>query len=48
MTHLELSVNETTIWIVTLELSITILESSFTLIYNVYSTRLIMMTKKVL
>ncbi len=32
------SVSETTIWSVTLEPSTTILEASFTLIYNVYST----------
>ncbi len=35
---LELSVSDTTIWRVTLESSITILEASFSLIYDVYST----------
>ncbi len=35
---LESSLSDATIWSVTLELSITILEASFTLIYNVYST----------
>jgi len=38
MTPLELSVSDATIWSVTLESSITILEASFTLIYDVYST----------
>ncbi len=35
---LELSVSDATIWIVTLELSIAILEASFLLIHDVYST----------
>jgi len=34
----ESSVSDATIWSVTLELSITILEASFTLIYDVYNT----------
>jgi hypothetical protein len=38
MMHLEFSVSDATIWSVTLESSITILELSFTLIYNVYNT----------
>jgi hypothetical protein len=38
MTPLELSVKDTTIWSVTLQLSIKILDTSFTLIYDVYST----------
>ncbi len=38
MTPLELLVSEATIWSITLESSITILEASFTLIYNVTST----------
>ncbi len=38
MTPLELSVSDATIWRVTLGLSIMILEASFTLIYDVYST----------
>jgi hypothetical protein len=37
MTPLESSVSEATIWSATLESSITILEASFTLIYDVYS-----------
>ncbi len=36
LTPLELSVSEDTIWSVTLELLIMILETSFTLIYTVY------------
>ncbi len=36
MTPLESSVSDATIWSITLELSITILEASFTLIYYVY------------
>ncbi len=35
---LELSVSDTTIWIIILELSIMILQVSFTLIYDIYST----------
>jgi hypothetical protein len=35
---LELSLSDTTIWSVTLESSITIVEASFTLICEVYST----------
>ncbi len=38
MTSPELSVSDTKIWSITLELSIMILEASFTLIYDVYST----------
>jgi hypothetical protein len=38
MMPLELSVSNANIWSITLELSITILEVSFTLIYDVYST----------
>jgi hypothetical protein len=38
MSPLELSVSDATIWSVTLESSITILEASFTLFYFVYST----------
>ncbi len=38
MTPLELSVSDATVWSVTLELSIMILEVSFLLIYDVYST----------
>jgi hypothetical protein len=38
MTPLELSASDATIWSITLELSSTVLEASFTLIYNVYST----------
>ncbi len=34
---LELSVSDTTIWSITLESSVTILETSFSLIYDVYS-----------
>jgi hypothetical protein len=34
---LALSVNDATIWSITLELSITILEALFTLIYDVYN-----------
>jgi hypothetical protein len=35
---IDVSVSDSTIWSVTLELSITTLEASFTLIYDVYST----------
>ncbi len=38
MTPLESSVSDVTIWRVTLESSIMILEASFTLIYDVYCT----------
>jgi hypothetical protein len=38
MTPLELSVSDATIWSITVELSVTILESSFSVIYDVYST----------
>jgi hypothetical protein len=38
MMPLELSVSDATIWNITLELSIMILEASFTLIYYAYST----------
>jgi hypothetical protein len=38
MTPLESSVSDVTIWSATLESSVTILEASFTLIYEVYST----------
>ncbi len=37
MTSLELAVSDDTIWSITLESSILILEASFTPIYNVYS-----------
>jgi hypothetical protein len=40
MTPLELSVSDATIWSITLELSIMILDESFTIIYYVYSTGL--------
>ncbi len=38
MMLLESSVSDGTIWSITLELSITILDASFTLIYHVHST----------
>jgi hypothetical protein len=38
MTHLELSVSDGTIWSITLESSIAILEASFKLIYDAHST----------
>jgi hypothetical protein len=38
MTPLEWSVSDATVWSFTLESSITILEASFILIYDVYST----------
>jgi hypothetical protein len=37
MTPLESSVSDGTIWSVTIKLSITILEASFTIVYDVYS-----------
>ncbi len=40
MTPLELSVSDATFWSVTLELSITILETSFTLIYVVNESKI--------
>jgi len=38
MTPLESSVSDATIWSIILELSIIILDASFTLVYDVYST----------
>jgi hypothetical protein len=40
MMTLELSMSDATIWSITLEPSITILEVSFTLIYDAYSTEI--------
>jgi len=38
MMPLESSISDTTIWSIRIDLSITILDASFTLIYDVYST----------